>query len=521
MLTNRALASTTFVAGPEDSLATPDVYDIQSDAVINDLPIPDSIADTDDIADEMIGGSAAAAGLPGLTSITSSNPLDNITIDGKTQSQLNIENSVLIDGVPVAQVNPDGSWTKLTSSDSSSTLLDSIKQYGSAMSKAIGGVAGAKALANMSGPTLLTRLASGTLSGVPGLGTSGVASLASTLRNTVMPSEVQKLFNTAIPSVLGTYSSVGGTTSKVNPANISSSYQMSSLINSVLGTPTTNVVDKDGTARLIAGLSMGGASTGMNNSFSTLVPLAGGDQSIINAAAQASLRYCTATGNTGSLKDIVNAVGPTTLLCAGKLAIKSFSTNYNPSASSPPTTQAQLADFSDITNSFGSLDPTWLNDDHYKIDPTTGLTTLDYSAMDLSTVCEGSSDFTNTMVTGAINSTDSDQKFMAVAAMSSGRTPEAELARNFPLTTTSVTSSTTGGSITTTTDAGSVTTQAANAWNQAGFIMNYNSQQDYVQAQKQGYVTKGISGFDDDNGSAAQILAGAGVSQILDSPPQW
>jgi hypothetical protein len=410
MLTNRPLASTTFVAGPQDDLATPDVYEIQSDAVINDLPVPSAIADVSDITSELRGGNAMLANLPTLDSI--------------------------------------GGSASAVKSATSGGFLDTVKSYASSMSKAVGGVSGIKALASMSGPSLLARLSSGSLSGIPGLNGAGLTSVATALRNNAMPEEVKRLFNTPIPSVMGTYGQVGTNMVRLPNNSVNQSFQMGSLINNVMGTNNTNIVDKDGTARLIAGLSMGGMSCGMNNSFSSLSTLAGNDQQIILAAANAATRYASGTGNIGGLKDVVTTVGAPALRSVGKSLGKNLSTGYRPSDTAPISNATRLADFTDINDTLDAIDPGWMREDRMKVDVATHLPVVDFPVTDISLIQEGSADFRTTMVKGAINSTDPEKKWLAVGGMFASTSPEAELSRAFPTTVTSIGTQTTNSNLT-------------------------------------------------------------------------
>jgi hypothetical protein len=427
MITNRALAPTTFIAGPEEDLAAPDVYEIKSDAVINKLPLPASVS-VETLTAELRGGKSPLnlPGIPLINPLTTSqvNALDGITIDGYTQKQINAMGGVL-------------------PGNKSLGFLDTVKSFGTTMNKAVGGVAGIRALSKMDTPSLLSRLASGTLSGVPGLGNTGLASLTSSLASSAIPTELKRFLNTPVPNNLGTFSTIGGTVTRLVPSKINQSYQMSSLINNVMNSPSTNIVDKDGTARLMAGLSMGGMSSGMNNSFSSVLPMAGGDRQVEVAAAMAALKYTGNTGNASGMKDVLNAIGPSNLRSISDSVVKSFSTNYNPSELRMMTPEDRKTDFQEITHTFDQANPSWLSTDRMKIDLETQQPVVDFRVTNLALVSEGSVDFKKTMVSGAISSNDPELKYLAAAGMFPVTSPEEELRKNFPLTFTSITSNTT------------------------------------------------------------------------------
>jgi hypothetical protein len=412
MLTNRALAPTTFIAGPEDDLAAPDVYEITSDDPINKLPIPASIADVSDITGELRGGKSLLSSLPGLDSIQSA-----------------------------ATAGMGGLTSQLKSG--SSSMLDSVKQVGSTALKAVGGVGGVTALIKGGAPSLLSRIGSGSISGIPGLNNGSLTSLASTLANSAMPASVKQLFNAPIASSLGSFSTVGNVVTKLLPGNINQSYQMSSLINSVTGTGSVGMVDKDATTRLITGLALGGMSSGMNNSFSSLLPLAGGDKSIEMAAGMAVYKYAGNTGNIGGMKDVVTSVDPMNLSPATSGVMKGLFSNYQPSEQAPQSTTSRLTDYSDLRDVANLVDPGWMREDRIKVDPVTQVPVPDFPVTNISMVVEGTADARNMMVTGAIHSDDPEEKWMCAAGMFPASSPEAELKKNFPYTTTVISSNTT------------------------------------------------------------------------------
>lgn len=435
MVSTRALAPTTFVAGPQEDLATPDVYEIQSDAVINKLPIPAAIADVSDITGELRGGKSMLDNLPMLTRADAMGASE--AIRRSSEGLKFIENGIYNESTGRWASDLKGKVAGAVKGDGGG-FLDSVKNFGSTMSKALGGVKGITALSKMSGPDLVSRLANGSLSGIPGLGNSALASAAATLRNNALPDEVKRLFNTPIPSSLGTFGTVGNQLTKLLPGKITQSYQMTSIINGLVSAPVNGIVDKDGTSRLIAGLTMGGMSAGVNNSFSALAPLANNDVQILLSAAQAGAKYASSTGNVAGLKDVVNTIGSQRLTSIGKSLVKSLSSGYQPSQESTVSTKDQVDDFHDIKDTFDMIDPGWMREDRYTVNPETNLPVMQFPVSDISMVAEGSSDFMNTMVVGAVKSNDSEDKFLAVAAVTPQRSPEEELKINFPMTVTSV-----------------------------------------------------------------------------------
>jgi hypothetical protein len=420
MLTKQALAPTTFTAAPTEELAAPDVYEIKSASVINKLPLPKSLS-VESLTSELRGGKSMLTDLPSLSSL-------------KTE---------------VA-----GAWkvvgTVKGAIATAKGIADTAKQYGSVFQKAVGGVQGIKALASMSGPSLLGRIAGGTLNGVPGLAGTSIASLSTMLSNNVMPQQVKELFNTPIPAVLGTYGTVGGALTKILPSKITQSYEMTSMINNVMGTNQIGIVDKDSTARLLAGLSMGGIAGGIDNAFSSLKSLAGGDAAIEMSAAMSAISYSAQSGNIKSLKDVVSAIGPSKLASIAKSTIKNISTNYNPSSEGPVSDTERQKDFLGMISSFSDLDKNWLTQDRMKLDPLTGASIFDFKVTDATFASEGSPDMRRTVTMGAIRSDDPELKCLAAISMFPALSPEEELRKSFPMTNTSITGNTTASNNTVT-----------------------------------------------------------------------
>jgi hypothetical protein len=418
MLNNRALANTTFLSGPDEDLATVDAYEVKDDSVINNLPKinADYLADENaGLGDELRGGLAMSVKLP-------------------------INQNGLLAGA---------STLKDKASSSGGGLLDKAKALGTSALGAVGGIGGlTKIAAAVAGPSLMSRLGGGSLTGIPGLNSGSLTSLGSILGNGKLPASMTGAFSSPIPSNLGSFAntgSLGGLSSKLLPSQITQSYQMSSLINNVVGgSNPLNIVDKDSTSRLISGLAMGGMSSGLPGSFRSVSTLAGGDRSILASAATAAISFASKSGNIGGIRDIVSVVGKPALSSVSKSTISSVATNFKttPSTSSNPAQQTRQ-DFTEVTGAFGDLDEGWMRDDRYKTDPDSGAQVVDYPVVDISLAREGNSNFCSMMQQGAVGSEgNSDLKYFSMATMFPPSSPEDELKKNFPMTYTSITTDT-------------------------------------------------------------------------------
>lgn len=384
VLQTRSLASTVFIGGPQDSLATPDVYEIKNDDIINDFKGLDPLTAAD--LGELTGGRSMAANLP---------MLENIKVGSLTGA---------IPGLSV------------TSS--------SLK------------------LGDLTGPSILSRLGNGSLTGIPGL-SGGLSSLSGLLNNSSLPSGVKQLLNSGIANKLGAVSNIGGIVSKLLPSQMGSSYQMGSLINNLVGgNNPMSIIDRDSSSRLISALSMGGMSSGLNNAFSMLAPLAGGDKSILGSAAQIALKYASGTGNIKALQDIAITAGTSLIAPYARAAMSSFAGSYRASASGAIAPASQVRDdFAAVTNTFQQMKPDWLQDNRYQIDPVTRLPVLECTAVDLSLAREGSESFNSMMRQGAMDD-PSDLKYLSMVSMFPTLTPEQQLKKDFPNTVTSLSTNT-------------------------------------------------------------------------------
>lgn len=424
MLPNRALAPTTFLTGPEDSLATADVYEIQSDKVINDTPSPISV-DEDALADELRGGQSMVSQLPMLTSDEIRSQAE-IATEWKTVGPTSAESS--IGGLKSSVASAGGGF------------IATMKQMGSSVYNALGGVSGIKALLNSNGPSLMSRVASGGNLGIPGLaGSNNLSSLATVLNNKNAPQAMQALLNAPIPTQLGAYATNNGVTARLPNNNLTQSYQMGSLVNNVVpGSSPVSIVDKDMTARLISAFAVGGMSSGMPNSFSTVAPLAGGDNAILAKSGQLVINYAAGTGNIKGMGDVVDTVGASNVVGMGPSVFTNFSKNYHADVSA---TSTPSQNFTEVTQTFSKIDPDWMH-----APPSNPA--QDYSVVDISMATEGSGDFKSMMQTGSRSADDTSLKCFSMTNMFDLGSPEQQLGKQFPMTATSIKTNT-GPSITT------------------------------------------------------------------------
>jgi len=409
MLTTRTIAPTTFIAAPDAKLAAPDVYEIQSDAVINNTPSIDPDKVTSDLLGNMKGGSAMAAGLPGLESLT--------TVDAKGNFISSNANGATLSSGTLGSSSVDGGYFT-----SISNGLKSV-QTGT--------------------QSLLGSLQSG-IASIPGMNANNMSALSSLLTQKGVPASLTALVTKPLGSSLGSVATINGVSSNVPTSSLSDFSSVAKLINTAVGSSSTvSLANKDATARLISALTIGGAASGVNNAFSSTLPLAGGDKSIISVAAVTSLLSAAKTGNVAVMANIATSAGASAIGSIGKSAMSLLSTNYSLTGQSGSySAAAQRQAFSDTQTTLSTINPNWLNNDRYKIDATTKQPVLDFPVIDASLVKSGSPAFAGMMCSGAVASDDPDMKYLAMVSAFPQSTPEAELAKAFPLTVTGVTTRT-------------------------------------------------------------------------------
>ena len=478
MLTNRALAPTTFIAAPDATLAAPDVYEIQSDAVINNTQSIDPDKVTNDLLANMKGGNAMAAGLPGLNSLTTVDGPTTLTsyASGGSESFTSLINSK---GTGLEQIGDWKSQVKITSggvdvtgmSRSSSDSGGFLSSLSSELKSAVTG-----------GQSLLTSLKSG-LASIPGMNANNMAQLGTLLGSKGVPASLTALITKPLGSNLGSVATINGVSSNVSSSNLANFSAIAKLINTAVGSSgSVTLVNKDATSQLMSALTGIGSANGINNAFSSTLPLAGGDKSIISSAAITSLVSAAKTGNWSAMANIATSAGASAVNGVGKSALSSAALNYS---SNPYSAAEQRQAFSDAQVTLTTVNPSWLNDDRYKLDPLTHQQVLDFPVVDASLVQTGSSDFSSMMCSGAITSNDPDMKYLAMASAFPTSSPEAELAKSFPSTVTSVNTVTVAN-----TDAAPVVSNDNDYMPYYGTVGNYNKVKDTQQ-----YSVKGIAGF--------------------------
>lgn len=398
MLQQRQIAQTSFMTGPEDDLITQDVYTTTDDSVVNKTPATDPLdfgAISPISADDLRGGNALAS----------------------------------LSDFQVGRIDVAASITSVNGVSTQSGSGGLLSKIGNTVAAA----------ASLVGPSILSRISSGGgLSGIPGL--SSVSGLSSVLNNA--PAGLKSALNNPLSSSGGVFSSVGGVISRIAPANITSSYQMSNTINSLTGTSTYSIVDHDSTSSLIGNLAKSALSAGMPNAFSSVSGLAGGNSSILTSAATSLLPMIARTGNVGALKDVMSVSNISSSKAGATNLLSTLAMNYILAPSS--TANDKSDQYSQITSTFSKYQPGWDSKDRSIPDleaPTSGQVKIETS-IDLTTIQSGSPDFLRTIESGAINSTVPSEKFYTAALAFKPTSPEDALKKSFPMTYTSIASQT-------------------------------------------------------------------------------
>ena len=305
MATRPSLAITSFMSEPDDSLATADVYQIKTDDVINNLPSIDSSVLAEENAkleEGMRGGASMAEGLP-------------------------LKSNSLLAGVhSVAD----------KAADSKSLLsLSGLKNLGATALKGAAGVLSLTGSNGFGAPSLLSKIGGGNLSGIPGLNASSLKTLTSAISSGQVPGALGNSLNLPMGNSLGSTMSLGSVVTRVAPGNIGSAMQMTSLFSALngSGSPQSSFTDKDSSVRLISSLANVALSSGIVTGFSQSAGLAGGDKSILTAAAGLALKSAANMGSIGGMQDVSStyrsfAGDNSTLYASNPNVLSDLSSNY-------------------------------------------------------------------------------------------------------------------------------------------------------------------------------------------------
>lgn len=412
MLSDRSLSPTTFAAGPDEQLITSDVYEKNNDDIVNGYP---------------------ALKLP---------TLDNTDVNQLTSTRLDFAISKDLDSLRGGIANsilPSGK----------SSILDSASKFLKNGVSAVGGLPGiVKAVTSKNGPSLVSRLVAGSgITGIPGISSFTAGNLSNVLKQTASAS-LGKAINGAIPNKLGTFigSAVStGAMSRLKSNNINTGFNVSSLIGNITGnTPT--VYDKDSTAHLMGVVAGAAIQSGMPGAFSSIASLASGSKDVMFRAAGVAAGIASRSGNVSALKDIGTVVGVGALAGLGSNLLRKTSSNYT----SPPnaSTTEIVGEWEVINDTYSGINPNWtskIRDIPDSVNSTPG-STVQERVIDISTIQNGSPDFLRTIETGALNSSNPDDKYLLLASAFKSSIPENSLQRQFPMVATSVNTQTTSNS---------------------------------------------------------------------------
>jgi hypothetical protein len=415
MLTERPIAVTSFMSGPNDDLIVADVYEKQDDNVINKFP---------DLVVPSIDQNLLAA-------------QDKIIAD--------YFRGVMSKGIPNLAKGSDSSFL--------SKAKDLYKQGTDALGGA-SNIANVYKAVTQPGSSVLQRLATGAMTGIPGLQGSLTSSLSSMLGNT--SGGLSSVLGKPLASGLGTFITSSGITSKIDPKNVLSTYQMSGLINNLTGVNSISINDKTSATSLIGNLAGNAVRSGIPNALSSLQSLAGSNPDILIGASKQVMDAVKSTGSLAGLHDVANTIGSSNVYNADNNVLHTVARNYT--APSNYTTADLLSEYSTTKSTFSTVNPSWnsktirvqtLDEAGYPLyDPQGNELYHEETRIDLSVVQSGSPDFLSMIEKGSKSSSDPIDKYFNLSSAFPATSPEASLAEKYPTTVTSIASDTNLGDLT-------------------------------------------------------------------------
>jgi hypothetical protein len=328
------LAIPSFVSGPKNSLAAPDIYTVAPTVVINNIQPITALADAV-AASSMLGGSAMQ--------------------------------SLLKTALSAAKIPTSLSVSALTNRISNVASLKSVA------------------------------------SSISSLSSSGAAGLLGSISQSV-----------------STTVNIGGVISKVASSALSDVSALSGMINSISGVSgAVSIVDKAATVGVMSGIVNQAVSLGVNGAYGAVT--AGiTDTSILNGVAQNSLYSCTAAGDITSVSSMASSTTPGALATYQPGVVNDISQNFLSPFGTTPT-----QNYGTITDTFNTIDPNWNT-------TTLNTTAGPVTAVNITGVQNGSSDFNAALTAGAQASDDPSDKAMLAALSYPKTTVSDSLTQSFP-----------------------------------------------------------------------------------------
>lgn len=267
------------------------------------------------------------------------------------------------------------------------------------------------------------------------LGVAGLGNIASTINSGINMAE--GAVGTAVGAVANeVYADIGGVVQQVSSAAAQGLSAVGACINSLGVSGSFSISDNGAKIGLFAGLIQTATGYGVQNSYGSLMASIT-DRNLIGQITMQVLPNIVSASDVASLKSIGITLGSRQAYAYAPNLLASFSSQYStPTASSSGQPVDYSGCFSDITDAYDSVDPTWTQYTRQTtVTNSDGSTsTVADNAFNLNTIMNGSDDFQQVITQGVTGTTDSTNNVMALATAIPQSTVASKLASQFPMT---------------------------------------------------------------------------------------
>lgn len=432
------LASPTFSAGPQDDLATADIYDGKEISVLNSIQKLSKQKEDELLKMTDLRGSSSAASK--LTSWLKSATNIKLPDAAEMLSRLKAGASPYMSAFKSAQ---DGIKSAMnTAMGPINTAKSAISSAQNAASQAINSV------------TSATRSVTGTISDVSNKIESAksqvnsitgqISTIKSSVSNQINSAKqafgevgrsVEKLSNSAtslrslssFPSGVSknhVYVRMGDTVSKIDPSRIQDVNDIASVLNAVKNEQVAGVDDKQATGAILAGIVKSAAHNHIYGTYD-LVTKDITDTVILRNVAALSLPALLANGDITSIRQITEKLDSTVIALIDRDALTTLAAKY--SEKKRLTVNERLLRYQDIISLFRLVNPTW--------DKVIRVTDAgEQEALNMGVFSKASRDFLETLRLGSLSATDSFEQLYSLSAILAVTDVETALKKSFPKT---------------------------------------------------------------------------------------
>lgn len=432
------LASPTFSAGPQDDLATADIYDGKEISVLNSIQKLSKQKEDELLKMTDLRGSSSAASK--LTSWLKSATNIKLPDAAGMLSRLKAGASPYMSAFKSAQ---DGIKSAMnTAMGPINTAKSAISSAQNAASQAINSV------------TSATRSVTGTISDVSNKIESAksqvnsitgqISTIKSSVSNQINSAKqafgevgrsVEKLSNSAtslrslnsFPSGVSknhVYVRMGDTVSKIDPSRIQDVNDIASVLNAVKNEQVAGVDDKQATGAILAGIVKAAANNHLYGTYD-LVTKDITDTVILRNVAALSLPALLANGDITSIRQITEKLDSTVIALIDRDALTTLAAKY--SEKKRLTVNERLLRYQDIISLFRLVNPTW--------DKVIRVTDAgEQEALNMGVFSKASRDFLETLRLGSLSATDSFEQLYSLSTILAVTDVETALKKSFPKT---------------------------------------------------------------------------------------